>query len=57
MEELLRPIYQEWASRCNTLGILLIEKNEGHETVTDTFDALLLVIVDLQSEPLFLNFI
>ncbi|ABO65874.1 MULTISPECIES: nucleotidyltransferase-like protein [Geobacillus] len=55
MEELLRPIYQEWASRCNTLGILLIEKNEGHETVTDTFDALLLVIVDLQSEPLFLK--
>ncbi|QIZ66650.1 nucleotidyltransferase-like protein [Geobacillus subterraneus] len=55
MEELLRPIYQEWASRCNTRGILLIEKTAGHATVTDTFDVVLLVIVDSQSEPLYLK--
>jgi len=55
MEELLRPVYREWASRCNTRGILLIEKTTGHVTVTDTFDGVLLVIVDLQSEPLFLK--
>lgn len=44
MEDILRPLYQERASRPATLGILLIEKIESDSPITDTFDAVLLVI-------------
>ncbi|MGE6258249.1 nucleotidyltransferase-like protein [Heyndrickxia sporothermodurans] len=50
MEDILRPIYQERASQANTLTVLLIEKKHNEDTVTDTFDAILLMIVkDLES--------
>lgn len=29
MEDILRPIYQERASQLNTLGVLMIEKNQN----------------------------
>jgi len=44
MENILRPLYQERASRPTTLGILLIEKTESDSPITDTFDAVLLVV-------------
>ncbi|GAA0450716.1 nucleotidyltransferase-like protein [Alkalibacillus silvisoli] len=45
MEDVLRPIYQERASSSNTLGILLLEKVDSNNTVTDQFDCILLIIV------------
>ncbi len=55
MEQFLRPICQEWTNRSDTHGILMIEKAVCHTAVTDTFDAVLLVIVDSQSEPVCLK--
>ena len=55
MKELLHPICHEWANRCNTHGILMIEKTAFHAATTDTFDVVLLVIVDPQSEPMLLR--
>lgn len=45
MEAILRPIYQERASHPNTLGVLMIEKRHHAVPSTDTFDAILLLIV------------
>ncbi|MBS4213461.1 MULTISPECIES: nucleotidyltransferase-like protein [Neobacillus] len=45
MEDILRPIYQERASQLNTLGILLVEKKQRSSQTTDSFDAILLMIV------------
>ncbi|WP_188207329.1 nucleotidyltransferase-like protein [Alkalibacillus aidingensis] len=45
MEDVLRPIYQERASRQNTLGVLLLEKSDSHNSVTDHFDCILLILV------------
>ncbi|ENH96598.1 hypothetical protein J416_09976 [Gracilibacillus halophilus YIM-C55.5] len=45
MEDILRPIYQERASKPNTLGILIMEKQEAVSPETDDFDSILLVIV------------
>ncbi|OCA83347.1 hypothetical protein A8F94_19820 [Bacillus sp. FJAT-27225] len=55
MEDILRPIYQERASLSNTLGILLVEKNQRFSPATDFFDAILLVIVDHADEPLIIK--
>lgn len=52
MEHILRPIYQERASQANTLGVLLIEKREKASSSTDTFDAVLLIIVKESKNPL-----
>jgi hypothetical protein len=52
MEHILRPIYQERASQANTLGVLLIEKREKAGPITDTFDAVLLIIVKESERPL-----
>ncbi|WP_318505490.1 nucleotidyltransferase-like protein [Bacillus sp. T3] len=52
MEHILRPIYQERASQTNTLGVLLIEKREKASASTDTFDAVLLIIVKEAEHPL-----
>ncbi|PWU70136.1 nucleotidyltransferase-like protein [Gracilibacillus dipsosauri] len=46
MEDILRPIYQERASNDNTLGILIMERNEEVSPETDNFDSILLVIVE-----------
>ncbi|MEI5908522.1 nucleotidyltransferase-like protein [Bacillus spongiae] len=53
MEHILRPIYQERASQQNTLGVILIEKRHDTSSVTDTFDAVLLIIVKDGEEAIF----
>lgn len=45
MEHILRPIYQERASQSNTSGVILIDKKEDEDILTDTFDTVLLIIV------------
>lgn len=55
MEDILRPIYQERASQLNTHGVLLIEKRQKAHPVTDTFDAILLIIVQEADIPLFVK--
>jgi Nucleotidyltransferase-like/Helix-turn-helix domain len=45
VEDILRPIYQEYASQTGTLGILMIEKREKSIITTDSFDVILLMIV------------
>ena len=53
MEDILRPIYQERASQLNTLGILLIEKAGNDRSLTDTFDAVLLIVAKEATQPRF----
>lgn len=53
MEHILRPIYQERASQPDTLGVILINKREGAENMTDTFDAVLLIIVKDSDTPIY----
>ncbi len=53
MEHILRPIYQERASQPDTLGVILINKREGAENMTDTFDAVLLIIVKESNTPIY----
>ena len=53
MEHILRPIYQERASQPNTLGVILIDKKEDAEILTDTFDTVLLIIVKEAEYPIF----
>lgn len=55
MEDLIRPIYQQWASRRNTLGILLIEKKADNPAVTDTFHFVLLVVSAEMNPPIFMK--
>ncbi|MGJ7918915.1 nucleotidyltransferase-like protein [Neobacillus sp. LXY-4] len=55
MEHILRPIYQERASQANTLGVLLIEKKDKASPVTDTFDAVLLIITKESEQPLYVK--
>jgi hypothetical protein len=55
VEDILRPIYQERASQTNTLGILMIEKNEKKISITDTFDAVLLIIVKEAEQTVFVK--
>ncbi|WP_338470572.1 nucleotidyltransferase-like protein [Niallia sp. XMNu-256] len=51
MEDILRPIYQEWASQVNTLGVLLIKKNDQFASLSDTSDAILLIVVKEAEYP------
>lgn len=53
MEHILRPIYQERASQPDTLGVILINKREEAPNSTDTFDAVLLIIVKYAETPIF----
>ncbi|WP_338451253.1 nucleotidyltransferase-like protein [Niallia oryzisoli] len=55
MEDILRPIYQERASQENTLGVLIIEKREKSIPFTDTFDAILLIVVKDAVQPVFIK--
>ncbi|WP_141434345.1 nucleotidyltransferase-like protein [Bacillus sp. 03113] len=55
MEDILRPIYQERASQVNTLGVLMIEKNQKEMPVTDMFDVVLLIIVKEAEQPVFIK--
>lgn len=53
MEQLLRPIYLEKASQPNTLGVLLIEKREKDDPITDTFDSILLILAKEGERPVY----
>lgn len=53
MEQLLRPIYLEKASQPNTLGVLLIEKREKDDPITDTFDSILLILAKEGERPIY----
>ncbi|PLR95417.1 nucleotidyltransferase-like protein [Bacillus sp. T33-2] len=55
MEDILRPLYQERASQSNTIGVLIIEKRHNAITATDTFDAVLLIIVKEARQPVFVK--
>lgn len=44
MEQILRSIYQERASDPSTIGVILVEKRKTGDPITDTFDAVLLII-------------
>lgn len=55
VEDILRPIYQERASQENTLGVLIIEKREKSFPFTDTFDAILLIVVKDAVQPVFIK--
>ncbi|MFB6469602.1 nucleotidyltransferase-like protein [Cytobacillus sp. Hz8] len=55
MEDILRPIYQERASQVNTLGVLIIEKKQKALPTTDTFDAILLIVVSEANEPVYIK--
>ncbi|MDP4171840.1 MAG: nucleotidyltransferase-like protein [Bacillota bacterium] len=55
MEDILRPIYQERTSQLNTLGVLLIEKKPKTYYTTDSFDAILLIIVKEAESPQFVK--
>lgn len=52
MEQLLRSIYQERASDPDTLGVILIERREKGDPITDTFDAILLIITAANDVPI-----
>ncbi|MFJ7936644.1 nucleotidyltransferase-like protein [Sporosarcina sp. NPDC096371] len=53
MEQVLRPIYQERASFPETLGVILVEKRGEGDPLTDTFDAILLIITADEEIPIF----
>ncbi|MEK4230741.1 nucleotidyltransferase-like protein [Solibacillus sp. FSL H8-0538] len=53
MEHILRPIYQERASQPDTLGVILINKREDAANITDTFDAVLLIVVKDAEHPIY----
>ncbi|WP_027410671.1 nucleotidyltransferase-like protein [Anoxybacteroides tepidamans] len=55
MEDIIRPIYQERASHRSTLGILMVEKKINNSAVTDTFDAILLVIAKETERSVFIK--
>ena len=53
MEQVLRSIYQERASYPETLGVILVEKRGKGDPITDTFDAILLIITADEEIPIF----
>ncbi|CAM3859280.1 nucleotidyltransferase-like protein [Mesobacillus zeae] len=55
MEDILRPIYQERASQPNTIGVLIIEKKQKVFPTTDTFEAVLMIIVKEAEQPVFIK--
>lgn len=55
MESILRSIYQERASHPNTLGILMLERNDYSIPSFDTFDAILLIIVNEAEQEVFIK--
>ncbi|MBS4209110.1 nucleotidyltransferase-like protein [Bacillus sp. FJAT-50079] len=55
MEDMLRPVYQEQASNLNTLGILKVDKKYNTDTLTDTFDVILLSVVRTLEKPVIIK--
>lgn len=54
MEDIIRPIYQEYESQENTLGILLIEKDIS-VLLSDTFDINILIVVKEAEQPIYIT--
>ncbi len=55
MEDLLRPLYQERTSQQNTLGVLVVGKNEQNKAFTENFNSILLIIVKEADEAVFIK--
>lgn len=55
MEDILRPIYQERASHANTLGVLMIKKQQKNIPATDTFDVVLLILIKEAETPVYVK--
>ncbi len=55
MEDILRPIYQERASHANTLGVLLIDYKNKLNSITDTFDVILFIVVKDAEQPVYIK--
>ncbi|WP_210367345.1 nucleotidyltransferase-like protein [Bacillus sp. REN3] len=55
MEDILRSIYQERASHPSTVGVIIVEKRQNAIPTTDTFDAILLIIVKENNDPVFVK--
>jgi hypothetical protein len=55
MEDILRPIYQERASQTNTLGVLVVEKKQNSNYLTDSFDVILIILVKEAEQPVFIK--
>ncbi|MEH7126388.1 nucleotidyltransferase-like protein [Bacillus sp. JJ1532] len=55
MEDILRPIYQERASQANTLGVLMIKKQQKNTPATNTFDVVLLILVKEAESPVYVK--
>ncbi|KAB2328551.1 hypothetical protein F7731_25150 [Cytobacillus depressus] len=55
MEDILRPIYQERASQANTLGVLMVKKQQKNVPATDTFDVVLLILVKEADSPVYVK--
>lgn len=53
MEHILCPIYQERASLPETLGVIEINKRNDALNITDTFDTVLLIVVETANTPIF----
>ena len=53
VEQVLRSIYQERASEAETLGVILVEKRKEGDPITDTFDAILLIITTDEETPVY----
>ena len=53
MEQVLRSIYQERASDPETLGVILVEKRNDGDPITDMFDAILLIITENEDTPIY----
>lgn len=53
VEQELRSIYQERASDPDTLGVILVEKRKKGDPITDTFDAILLIITADEKIPIY----
>ncbi|WP_209125849.1 nucleotidyltransferase-like protein [Alkalihalobacillus sp. BA299] len=55
MEVMLRQLYQDKASEPDTLGILIVEKETGLNSITDGHDVILLIIKQRGSCPWFVR--
>lgn len=51
MEDILRPLFEQCASKSTTLGIIIIEKEDRLLTTMDMFDVIVVVVAIWQDKP------
>lgn len=51
MEDILRPLFEQCASKSTTLGIIMIEKEDRLLTAMDMFDVIVIVVEIWQDKP------